>query len=123
MKSLDHLIERRIREAQLRGEFDDLPGTGAPLDLDDDSLVPGELRVAYRILKNAGYVPPEVEALRDVRQLEQALADTQAPDERTRLLARVNALLSRTSMGRRRGDLRVEAAYFRKIGEKLARRR
>jgi len=123
MKSLDHLIERRIREAQLRGEFDDLPGTGAPLDLDDDSLVPGELRVAYRILKNAGYVPPEVEALRDVRQLEQALAETQAPDERTRLLARVNALLSRTSMGRRRGDLRVEAAYFRKIGEKLARRR
>lgn len=123
MKSLDHLIERRIREAQLRGEFDDLPGTGAPLDLDDDSLVPGELRVAYRILKNAGYVPPEVEALRDVRQLEQALAETQVPDERTRLLARVNALLSRTSMGRRRGDLRVEAAYFRKIGEKLARRR
>lgn len=123
MKPLDHLIERRIREAQLRGEFDDLPGTGAPLELDDDSLVPGELRMVYRILKNAGYVPPELEALRDVRQLEQALAETQVPDERTRLLARMNALLTRTSMGRRRGDLRIEAAYFRKIGEKLARRR
>jgi len=68
-------------------------------------------------------VPPEVEAMRDVRELEQALAETQAPDERARLLARMNALLARTPMGRRRGDLRIDAAYFGKITDKLARRR
>lgn len=62
---IDGIVEQRIQEAQARGEFDGLPGQGKPLELDDDRLVPQEVRVAYRILKNAGCVPPEVEALRD----------------------------------------------------------
>lgn len=123
MHALEPLIERRIREAQQRGEFDDLPGSGAPLDLDDDRLVPEELRVAYRILKNAGYVPPEVEALRDLGRLEQALTETTAPDERARLLARMDAVLARTRIGRRRGNLCIEALYFEKIVDKLAHKR
>jgi hypothetical protein len=53
-------------EAVSRGEFDDLPGAGRPLDLNDDPLVPQELRVAYRILKNAGYLPPEVGAVNEM---------------------------------------------------------
>ena len=60
---LDFLAERRIAEAVSRGEFDDLPGAGRPLELDDDVLVPEELRVAHRILKNAGVAPPEVKKL------------------------------------------------------------
>lgn len=67
--ALNELIERRIDEARRQGAFDDLPGSGRPLELDDDGLVPEDLRVAYRILKNAGFVPPEVEALRDVDAL------------------------------------------------------
>ena len=67
--AFNELIERRIDEARRQGAFDDLPGEGKPLDLDDDRLVPEELRMAYRILKNAGYVPPEVEALRDLDSL------------------------------------------------------
>jgi hypothetical protein len=123
MNSLESLVEQRISEAQERGEFDDLPGAGAPLELDDDRLVPEELRAAYRVLKNAGYVPPEVEALSDVRALEQTLQRAEEPDERRRLLARMNALLMRTPIGRRRGNLRIEEAYFGKIAEKLARSR
>jgi hypothetical protein len=57
---LDFIAERVIQEAIARGELDDLPGAGRPLELDDDALVPEELRLAYRILKNAGYVPEEV---------------------------------------------------------------
>jgi len=60
---LDFLAEQRIAEAVSRGELDDLPGAGRPLDLDDDTLVPEELRVAHRILKNAGVAPPEVKRL------------------------------------------------------------
>jgi len=60
---LDFLAERRIAEAVSRGELDDLPGAGRPLDLDDDALVPEDLRVANRILKNAGVAPPEVKKL------------------------------------------------------------
>ena len=60
----DELVERRIREARRQGAFDDLPGHGRPLELDDDRLVPEDVRVAMRILKNAGVLPSEVEALR-----------------------------------------------------------
>ncbi len=59
---LDFLVEQKLLEAVSRGELDNLPGAGRPLDLDDDPLVPEELRVAHRILKNAGCVPPEVAA-------------------------------------------------------------
>lgn len=69
LAAFDDLIERRIEEARRQGAFDDLPGSGRPLELDDDRLVPEELRVAWRILKNAGFVPPEVEALRDIDAL------------------------------------------------------
>src|SRR5688572_32819466 len=52
---LDFIAEQRIAEAIANGDFDDLPGSGKPLELDDDALIPEELRLAYRILKNAGY--------------------------------------------------------------------
>lgn len=47
------LAERKIAEAAERGELDGLPGAGRPLALDDDALVPEEMRMAARILKNA----------------------------------------------------------------------
>jgi hypothetical protein len=60
---LEFIAERRISEAIENGELDDLPGAGRPLELDDDSLIPEDLRVANRILKNAGVAPPEVKKL------------------------------------------------------------
>ena len=59
---LDFLVEQRLEEAVSRGELANLPGEGRPLELDDDPLVPEELRLAHRILKNAGFVAPEIEA-------------------------------------------------------------
>jgi DnaJ-like protein len=55
MLALEIIAERRIKEAIERGEFDDLPGAGQPLELDElDPAIPVELRMAYRILRNAG---------------------------------------------------------------------
>ena len=63
MDPLTAIAERRIQEAIERGEFDDLPGKGKPLHLgEDDRSVPEELRMAYRMLKNAGLLPPESRA-------------------------------------------------------------
>jgi hypothetical protein len=62
----DLIAEQKIAQAIARGELDNLPGAGRPLDLDDDALIPEELRLAYRILKNAGYLPPELETSKDV---------------------------------------------------------
>ena len=83
---LDALVERRIRAAIARGEFDHLPGAGRPLALDDDPLVPQELRVAYRLLKNAGVVPPELQRIAQVNQLLGAIVRGE-PDEGERSAA------------------------------------
>lgn len=118
MLTLDAIAERRIREAQECGEFDDLPGAGAPLDLSDDALVPEDLRVAHRILRNAGYLPPELEVHREIREAEQLLQQVADDDERLRLLSRINFLMTRAASGRR-GDLRVEQAYLEKVAGRL----
>lgn len=48
---LDQWAERHICDAQNKGEFENLPGSGEPLILDDDSHIPPELRAGYRLLK------------------------------------------------------------------------
>ena len=123
MLGLDAIAERRIREAQARGELDDLPGAGAPLVLDDDALVPEDLRAAYRVLKNAGFLPSELEAHGEIRKIEQLLQRVEDEFERARLLSRINFLLSRTVQGRPHGSLRVQEAYLEKIAERLELRR
>ncbi|MDH3287911.1 MAG: DUF1992 domain-containing protein [Betaproteobacteria bacterium] len=123
MQIFDSIAERRIREAQERGEFDDLPGMGLPLTLDDNALVPEDLRVAYRLLKNAGFVPPELAAHGELRELEQLLQAAEDDGERRQLFSRINFLLTRTATGRRRGHLQVDADYYERIAEHLQRPR
>lgn len=98
MNLLEHLAERRIAEAIERGELDGLPGQGLPLALDDDALVPQELRVAYRILKNAGYVPPEVECLREIGELERLVERTADLDVSGRAARRLELLWQRLDL-------------------------
>ncbi|HEY7655606.1 MAG TPA: DnaJ family domain-containing protein [Burkholderiales bacterium] len=123
MRFLDVIAERRIDEARERGEFDNLPGSGAPLELGDDALVPEDLRVAHRILRNAGMLPPQLEPHREIREIEALLLQTDDGSGRARLLSRINFLLARGAAGRRQGDLRVEQAYAEKLSEQLERRR
>ena len=108
---LDFLAEKTIQEAVARGELDDLPGAGRPLDLDDDAMVPEELRLAYRILKNAGYVPPELETLKEIEQLE-ALVSGADVDAAVRAKAVKKLALLRT---------KIEASYYAKAIARLGR--
>src|SRR5689334_8190009 len=62
-----HYIEEQIQEAISRGEFDHLAGTGKPLNLEDDHLA-GDKTSAYRLLKQNGYAPPEIELLKEIRR-------------------------------------------------------
>ncbi len=112
MLLIDQLAERRIGEAIERGELDDLPGKGEPLELDDDALVPESLRVAYRVLKNAGYLPPEVGLRREIFEVEQLLAGALDESERRAAGRRLRYLLARLSLARGgHRDLHAEAAY------------
>jgi len=72
--SLDKAVEAIIREAMERGEFDDLPGKGKPIDLTAYFETPEEVRVANSVLKNAGMTPREVDLLKEIAELKQVLA-------------------------------------------------
>ena len=67
------IAEQKILEAIARGEFANLPGAGKPLRLEDDSMVPGELRISYKVLKNAGCIPPELELRKEIINLRDLL--------------------------------------------------
>ena len=119
MNLLDQIAETRIQEAIERGELRDLPGEGKPLQLDDDSAIPEELRLAYRILKNAGFLPPELQLRKEVREAEQLLQ--QLPEgERSRARARLELLQLRLAASRRQSiDLLLEDRYRQRLLERL----
>jgi hypothetical protein len=73
LPALAQLVEQRIADAVAHGEFSNLRGEGQPLELDDDRLIPVEQRLACRILKNAGYLPPELDGLVEINRLINAI--------------------------------------------------
>ena len=119
MNAIERIAEQRIREAIARGELDHLRGTGRPLDLDDDADVPAELRVAYRILKNSGFLPPEVELRREIASAEQLLTQALTTVDRERANRRLEFLLVKLAVSRGRRDSQVDAAYYARLAEKL----
>jgi len=78
-------VEQKIRDAMAAGEFDDLPGEGKPLDLDSYFRTPEHLRLAYHILKDAGFVPPELELKKEIDKLKALRDGAESGDERKRL--------------------------------------
>ncbi len=95
------LVEQRIKEAQREGTFDNLEGHGKPLKLEDQN-VPEELRLAHKILKNAGFLPPEVALRKKVTQVEQLLAQTEYDSpERSKIQKKLNFLLTKLGTTRR----------------------
>lgn len=114
MNPLDELAEQRIRESRERGELDDLPGAGRPLDLDDDRHVPEHLRMAYRVLRNANCLPPELSAHAEIRRLEDLLAAselTPTPAERRQARRRLAALRQEVAVRRRNTPLWADPVY------------
>jgi hypothetical protein len=74
------IAEAKIQDAMERGDFDALPGRGRPLKFEDMSGVPPDMRMGYKILRNAGVAPPEVELRREVYRLDRQIAETRDPN-------------------------------------------
>lgn len=66
MDKWEPLIDRLIRESMERGEFDDLPGSGQPIDLSENPYEAPELRTVHRLLRNAGFAPAWIEERKDI---------------------------------------------------------
>jgi hypothetical protein len=95
-------VEEAIRAARERGEFDDLPGRGKPLDHSAYFAQPEELRISHHLLRNAGFVPEEVELMREVGELGERLRECPDPAERTRLMREIEARRIKIDLLRRR---------------------
>ncbi|WP_408009363.1 DnaJ family domain-containing protein [Pseudalkalibacillus sp. A8] len=89
------IAEEKIKAALQKGEFDNLPGKGKPLPKDDLTGVPDELRISYKILKNGGFVPPEVQLKKEMVTLEELIAVSRDNKERAELNKRLNEKIIR----------------------------
>jgi len=116
--------EEKIREAYQNGEFDDLPGFGKPLELEDLSSVPEELRLAYRLLKNANFtISAEEDKLKQemltIEKLIQACGDE---TERARLQKKLTEKLLRYNQFLSKRRIKTNSSVFKYYAEKLEKR-
>jgi DnaJ-like protein len=85
MDAIAWIAEQKIREAMEQGFFDHSPYRGRRLDLQEDESIPADLRMAFKILRDAGCLPPEVELRREIATLSDLLDTIVDPGERRRL--------------------------------------
>jgi len=115
------IVEEKIFVAQKAGAFDNLPGKGRPLELEDLSSVPEELRVAYHILKNAHVLPPEVELLKEIHTLEDLLKYIEDEGERKATLKTIQWKMIRLDLLKRRSlPLQTVRCYGKKLVRKFS---
>ncbi|MCF8085872.1 MAG: DUF1992 domain-containing protein [Desulfohalobiaceae bacterium] len=118
--ALQQIAENKIRDAQRSGELDNLPGEGEPLCLDDDSHIPAELRLAYRILKNADYVSPEVQQRKEITDIKEMLQDCQDEQTLYKQVQKLNLHITKLNEQRRMPiNLEEEQVYYHKILERI----
>ncbi len=120
MFNFTKIAENRIREAIKRGELDDIPGKGKPLVFEDDSLVPQDLRMAYKMLKNAGFVPPQLQSEKEIKTAMDLLQTMDDEEERYRQIQKINLMVTKINMTRGRPvNLEKDQVYYRKVVERV----
>lgn len=113
---IGYLAESRIIEAQKNGEFDNLPGAGKPLQLEDSPFVSPELKMAYKVMKNSGFLPEEIENRKEIDRLAQLLENNSSEMETIKATERLKFIFTRMKMGRQRHmALEENDAYLQKI--------
>ncbi|MBI3756430.1 MAG: DUF1992 domain-containing protein [Deltaproteobacteria bacterium] len=117
------IAEERIREAQQAGAFDNLPGKGKPLALEDLSNVPEDLRIAYHIMKNAQVLPPEVELRKEISTLQDLLKYVEEDGERKALAKAIEWKVIRLDLLKKRSfSLQSSRFYGKKLVQRFLRR-
>ncbi len=114
------IVEEMIKKAQKDGIFDNLDGTGKPLNF-EDANVPEELRLAHKILKNSGFLPPEVELKKKITQTEQLLEGIgNGAPEREKIKKKLNYLLTKLATMRGETSSKFINPYKENIIKKLS---
>ncbi len=106
--------------AQRKGEFDNLEGAGKPLRLDEMAGVPEELRLAYRILKNADCLPPEIELKKEIVRTEDLLAGMEDTAEKYKVMKKLNVLIMKLNTARNcRIEFEIPEKYMSNLVERF----
>ncbi|MDX9785857.1 MAG: DUF1992 domain-containing protein [Desulfobacterales bacterium] len=116
----EKIVEERIMQAQRTGQFDNLPGAGKPLVFADDQFIPEDLRLAYKILKNADCTPPEIETKKEIIQTETLLAGMKDTVQAYRLLKKLNFLIMKfNAMRNGNAQFEMPQQYREKLSERF----
>ena len=115
----ESIVEQRIREALEQGKFDNLPGHGKPLCIEDDSHIPEDLRLSHKILKNAGCVPKDLEINIEIRRMEDLIAGMDDVADTYRAMKKLGVL--RQKMLRTKGPaaFHIPENYEQKLVERV----
>jgi hypothetical protein len=114
------IVEERILRAQKNGEFDNLTGSGEPLDLIDDYHVSEELRLAHKILKNAECLPPEIELTKEIKHTEELLGGMEETHEKYLIIKKLNYLIMKLNASRDTSvPLEIPQLYTEKLVDHL----
>lgn len=121
LQAVAMIAEARISESMRKGEFDNLAGKGEKIVFADESMIPEDLRMAYKILKNAGYVPEELTAEKEILTAAELLAAATDEQERYRQMQKLNYLIMQVNARRRRPvNLEADQDYYRKVVERVS---
>lgn len=116
----EKIVEDRIKKAQRDGAFKNLQGVGEPLPVDDVSHIPEELRLAYKVLKNADFLPPEVELRKEIYQTEALLAAMDEGVDKYRTLKKLNLLIQKINLMRSGSiELDIPQQYETKVVDRI----
>ena len=120
LPGFDRIVEERIRDAQRRGDFENLEGSGKPLRLDDESNIPEDLRLAYKVLRNADIMPPELELRKEILRTEDLLEQMPDTAEKYRLLNKLNFMIMKLNTVRGgRVDFDMPQHYADKVLDRI----
>ena len=114
------LVEQRIKASQKNGDFEDLQGTGKPIEFEDDSGIPEDLRMAYKMLKNADCTPPEIELKKQILKTEDLLSGMPDSQEKYKAIKKLNYLIMKMNCLRRTPINMEEPQYSGQIIDRLS---
>ena len=120
LSSLHNIAEQRILEAMKKGSLNSEKYKNKPLPMEDDRFVPEDLKMAYKILKNSGYLPPEVEERKEVKKLEDLIAKTNDEHQRVKQMKKLSVLLMKIESRQGRPvNIANQDNYYGKVVERV----
>ena len=121
LNALNLIAERRISQAIHEGRLDAPSWKGKPLPTEQDCFIPDDLKMAYKILKNSGYLPPEIKTRKDIHKLEELVNSTDDEHLKVKQIKKLNFLvLKLNTMCNRPINLETEEYYYGKVVDRMS---